>query len=259
MNRVVLTLSGSLRKPSFTEKMLDICIEGMGKDLELHKFYPHKMDIKPCTGCWTCWKKTKGQCVQKDDFQKIVDVYVRADYFLIAAPLYYFSFPATVKNVIDRFFCFLEPAQQASSRGGTEHLKRGDHHPKTVLISSCGFPEFENFDLLRSLFRRICEDMDWPHAGEILVPAAGAANAPKLFDKKLERIRQAGSQLVKDGIPPDTTKVIAQPVMPVEDYRAMCTANFSGLLGKAKAAAIVMKAINWKPPSDDHVDETSNN
>ena len=244
-----LALSGSLRKPSFTEKMLDLCLEGMGNSVEVHKFYPHKMNIGPCTSCWTCWRKTQGKCVQKDDFQQIADVYMRADYFLIAAPLYYFSFPATIKNVIDRFFCFLEPAQQPSARGGTEHPKRGGHHPKVVLISSCGFPEIENFDLLRALFCRICEDMEWHHAGEILISAAGAANVPKLFDEKLERIRQAGAELATDSISPQTTRAIAEQVMSIDDYRAMCTASFSGALGSAKAAAIAMKAMTWKPSS----------
>ncbi|HPJ71237.1 MAG TPA: flavodoxin family protein, partial [bacterium] len=107
MSTVILALSGSPRKPSFTEKLLDLCLEGMGPGLELHKFYPHRMDINPCRGCWACWTKTKGLCIQEDDFRPIAEVYARADYFLVAAPLYYFSLPATVKNVIDRFFCFL--------------------------------------------------------------------------------------------------------------------------------------------------------
>ncbi len=71
MKRVVLAISGSLRKPSFTEKMLDLCLEGMastGEEFEVHKFYPHKMKIGPCTSCWSCWgKKNPGVCVQKDD------------------------------------------------------------------------------------------------------------------------------------------------------------------------------------------------
>ena len=78
MSSVVLAISGSLRKPSFTEKMLDLCIEGMGPDLEVHKFYPHKMKIGPCTSCWSCWgRKRPGECVQKDDFEQILDVYKR--------------------------------------------------------------------------------------------------------------------------------------------------------------------------------------
>jgi hypothetical protein len=223
--------------------MLDLCIEGMGEGLDVHKFYPHKMKIGPCTSCWACWKKTGGRCIQEDDFMQIVDVYRRADYFLMAAPLYCASFPATVKNVIDRFFCFLMPAQRPSAHGGTEHPKRGNHHPQAVLISSCGFPELENFDLLREHFRWICAGMDWPRAGEILVPAAGAANIPRLFDKKLELIRQAGAELVAGSISSETTMAIAEPMMDIDDYRAMCTAAFEGAIGQGKVAAIAVRAI----------------
>jgi NAD(P)H-dependent FMN reductase len=45
--KIVLAISGSLRKTSFTEKKLDLCIEGMGEDVEVKKFYPHKMKIEP--------------------------------------------------------------------------------------------------------------------------------------------------------------------------------------------------------------------
>ena len=34
----VLAISGSMRNPSFTEKMLDLCIEGMGEGFEVQKF-----------------------------------------------------------------------------------------------------------------------------------------------------------------------------------------------------------------------------
>src|SRR5665647_2250126 len=62
---IVLALSGSLRSPSFTDKILDNLIKGMG-EVEVHKFYPHKMKIGPCTSCWSCWQgKNKGECAQK--------------------------------------------------------------------------------------------------------------------------------------------------------------------------------------------------
>ena len=245
MNNVVLAISGSLRKPSFTEKMLDLCIEGLGENLEIHKFYPHKMEIGPCTSCWSCWgKKRPGECVQEDDFEQILDVYKRADYLLLAAPLYYFDFPATVKNVIDRFFVALEPAQIESLRGFTEHPKRFGRHPKTVLISSCGFPELENFDILRRHFRVICDHMDWIWSGEILISAAGAAHAPKLFDRKYELIGKAGAELIGGKISQETTEEIAAPVMLAEDYRRMATLNFKGgMMSKVKMASIAMKAM----------------
>ncbi|HEY5975964.1 MAG TPA: flavodoxin family protein [Geobacteraceae bacterium] len=241
----MLAISGSLREPSFTEKMLDLCIEGMGDDLEVHKFYPHRMKIGPCTSCWSCWgRKSPGECVQNDDFQQILDVYRRADYFLLAAPLYVFDLPATVKNVIDRFFVVLEPAQIESPRGDTIHPKRFGRHPKAVLISSCGFPEMENFDILRRHFRIITEHMDWKWSGEILISASGAANAPRLFDRKYGLIKTAGTELVNGEISRETTEAIAAPVMPADDYRRMCTLSFEGgMMANAKIAAIAIKAI----------------
>lgn len=245
MSSVVLAISGSLREPSFTEKMLDLCIEGMGDDLEVHKFYPHRMKIGPCTSCWSCWgRKSPGECVQNDDFQQILDVYRRADYFLLAAPLYVFDLPATVKNVIDRFFVVLEPAQIESHRGDTIHPKRFGRHPKAVLISSCGFPEMENFDILRRHFRIITEHMDWKWSGEILISASGAANAPRLFDRKYGLIKTAGTELLNGEISRETTEAIAAPVMPADDYRRMCTLSFEGgMMANAKIAAIAIKAI----------------
>lgn len=243
--KMILAISGSMRNPSFTERIMDLCIEGMGEGFEVRKFYPHRLKINPCLGCWKCWEKTNpGVCVQRDDFSQILSAYKEADYILLAAPLYFFGFPATVKNVIDRFFVILEPAQYKSPRGGTEHPKRYCRHPKVVLISSCGFPEMENFDLLKQHFRKICTELGWNRGGEILVPGAGTANAPRLFDRKYGLIRQAGEELAVGEIRAETTQRIASPVMPHEDYRKMCTAGFRGdTLGRLICVLIAMKAM----------------
>ncbi len=230
--KTVLAISGSHRSPSFTEKMLDLCIQGMGDEVEVHKFYPHKMKIGPCTSCWSCWVKTPGECSQKDDFRKILDVYKRADFYLLAFPLYFFGFPATVKNVIDRFFIMLEPTQYESERGTTDHPKRYDRHPKAVMISSCGFPEMENFDLVRQHFQKICAASEWPWGGEILISAAGMANAPNLFDEKYELIKKAGSLLIDGVIDKELSAKIAAPVVDAKEYRAMVSAFFSGGIKK---------------------------
>ena len=241
----VLAISGSMRNPSFTEKIMDLCIEGMGEGFEVQKFYPHRMKIGPCLGCWACWKKTSpGACVQKDDFVQILNAYKEADYLLLAAPLYFFGLPATVKNVIDRLFVILEPGQYESPRGGTVHPKRYDRHPKAVLISSCGFPELGNFDLLRQHFMKICHELDWEWAGEVLVPAAGSANVPGLFDAKYDLIRDAGAELVAGPIRKATTAKMAEVMMPDSDYRKMCTANFrGGLVGNLTRILIGIKAM----------------
>jgi hypothetical protein len=153
--------------------------------------------------------------------------------------------PAMVKNVLDRFFILLEPGQVTNAEGRTGHPTRFGRSPQTVLISSCGFPEIDNFDLLRTHFRKICHGFGWNWAVEILVSAAGAANVPKLFDRKYELIMSAGADLRTGAIHEQTTRAIAAPAIAAEDYRRMATAAFSGLLGQARATAIGIKAA-WK-------------
>ncbi|MCF7792318.1 MAG: flavodoxin family protein [Victivallales bacterium] len=248
MSKVILAISGSPRQKSLTEKMLDRCIEGLGEENKVYKFYPDKMNIEPCKGCMSCWKKNKGKCIHNDDFKKILQVYMRADYLLLAAPLYFSLFPGPLKNVIDRFFVLIDPEQRAGREGGTEHPVKGDRHPKTVLISSCGFPEIENFDLLRLFFRKLCKGMHWEHSGEILIPGAGAAGTSKLFNRKFELIKIAGAELLEGSVSKETTAAVARPVMSDSDYRSMCTAKFKGRLGKVKAAFIAIKAAYMKKP-----------
>lgn len=243
----VLAISGSHRNPSFTEKMLDTLLSGLSES-EVHKFYPHKMNIGPCTSCWSCWHgKNKGECIQKDDFQLIYDVYKRCDYFIIAAPVYVFGYPASVKNVIDRFFVNLEPTQKEMDDGVTNHPQRFSPDAKGVLISSCGFPDMENFSLISQHFRKWMQHGGLTWAGEVLIPAAGAANVPRLFNDNFDAIKQAGRELVEDIISQETMDRISDVPISKEDYREMTNASFrGGITGRAKATAIGIKAIREK-------------
>ena len=183
--------------------------------------------------------------MQKDDFEQILEAYKQADCLLWAFPLYVFDMPATVKNIVDRLFISLEPAQQQGPNGLTEHPKRFGRKRQAVLISSCGFPEIENFDLLRKHFHLICQHLDWQWAGEVLISASGAANIPQLFDTKYELIKKAGAELVNGGISSETSKAIGAAVIEAEDYRQLATAYFQGgISGQIKQMSIGMKAIH---------------
>ena len=243
----VLAISGSLRSPSFTEKMLESLLEGMG-EVEVHKFYPHKMKIGPCTSCWSCWQgKNKGECVQKDDFQSIYDVYKKCDYFIIAAPVYVFGFPATVKNVMDRFFVNMESSQILMDNGITNHPQRYTPKAKGVLVSSCGFPDMENFTLMSEHFKKFMLHIGLTWAGEILIPSAGAANIPHLLDDNIEAVRKAGAELVNGTISPETMHLVSDVPISKNDYREMTTASFKGgLTGRAKTITIGIKAMRAK-------------
>jgi len=227
--------------------MLDTLLKGID-EAEVHKFYPHKMTIEPCTSCWSCWRgKTQGECSQKDDFQSIYDVYKKCDYFIIASPVYFFGFPATVKNVIDRFFVNMESSQILMDDGTTNHPQRYSPKAKGILVSSCGFPDMENFTLMSQHFKKFLKHLGLTWAGEILVPSAGAASVPHLFDETFEAIVKAGAELADGGISNELMQTISDVPISKKDYMDMVNASFKGgITGRAKAIAIGIKALRSK-------------
>jgi len=84
--------------------------------------------------------------------------------------------------------------------------------------------------------------MEWRQSGDILISAAGLANAPVFFDRKYELIRKAGAELIKGDISQETMKEISAPVMSAEDYRRITTLNFTG--GPDAEAEIIAIAMN---------------
>ena len=208
MSEVVLAISGSLRTPSITDSMLDLCVAGMGPHLEVHKVHPDQMRIGRCSGCGVCGDTDPaGACVLKDDFPHLQSVCMRADFILLATPPYAFGLPASVQHTIDRLCATLKSAPSP-------------RHPKAVLISACGLPDMERFDPLRQSVRMIAQQLGWAWAGEILLPGSGVADASGLCDGTRELIRRAGAELRTGAISHRTTDAIACSDMHLEATRS---------------------------------------
>ena len=204
MSEVVLAISGSLRTPSLTDSMLDLCVAGMGPHLEVHKVHPHQMRIGRCSGCGVCGDTDPaGACVLKDDFPHLQSVCVRADFIFLATPPYAFGLPVSVQHTIDRLYFTMKSA-------------RSSHRPKAVLISACGLPGMERFDLMRRSFRSVAQRLDWTWAGEILLPASSPGHASGLCDGARELIRRAGGELRAGALSRQTTDAIASSDSVVE-------------------------------------------
>jgi multimeric flavodoxin WrbA len=59
--------------------------------------------FNPCVGCFRCVEeKSLGECVIKDDFQHLRDLWLKADVILYSVPVYHVGIPGQVKCFIDR-------------------------------------------------------------------------------------------------------------------------------------------------------------
>ncbi len=203
----VLALNGSPRmKASSTYHMLTPILEGMeaaGAETEL--IHVRKLDLEACIGCYTCWVRTPGECIHKDKDSMVgaMESYNTADLVIFGTPLYHFSMSGIMKTFIDRTLPRYEPwlVPHASAPNMTGHPERYHYPKKTLLVSPCGFPEFENFEALVHTFKFMAEMENIEYVGEILRPAAEALSRRSLqglFTSYYDTLRQAGEEIIRE-------------------------------------------------------------
>ena len=65
--------------------------------------------INRCIGCFGCWIKTPGECVIKDDYNKISEKIASCDELVIISECKYGMYSPFVKNIIDRSISYVHP------------------------------------------------------------------------------------------------------------------------------------------------------
>ena len=70
-----------------------------------------KMKIGGCLACEYCHGKGEGQCVQKDDMEKVMPAYKDCDMIVFASPIYYFDMTAQLSAAIQRVYAIGKPTK----------------------------------------------------------------------------------------------------------------------------------------------------
>ena len=105
----VLVILGSPRKKGNSSTLADRISRGAkSAGAEVETLFLQDLKISPCRGCDTCQKHNSKGCAIKDDMQQIYPKLIRADAWVIASPVYWFTMSAQTKIFMDR--CYALPA-----------------------------------------------------------------------------------------------------------------------------------------------------
>lgn len=125
MAKNVLILMGSPRKKGNTSILCDEFARGAeeaGNTVE--KIDVAAKKINGCLGCNGC-QRNGGTCVQKDDMTEIYEKILAADVVVLASPIYYYTWTAQLKVVIDRTYAMLATM----------------HNKTFYMVSTCASPD----------------------------------------------------------------------------------------------------------------------
>ncbi len=119
------------------------------------RFTLRDLEIKPCTGCFTCWHTTPGRCRRRDDMEKLYPAVLGADVTVWASPLVWGNVSALTKIVQDRIIPLLHPFFEMVN-GECHHRRR---YPKNIDMGLIVGPErddtAEDLAIVRRLHERL--------------------------------------------------------------------------------------------------------
>ena len=202
----VLVLNGSPRREkSCTIRVAHKFVEGMKKavDCSVEEINISDCKITPCLGCLSCWGRTEGECVIKnDDIPMLKQKIMEADVIIESYPLYFFGMPGTMKVFTDRMLSMMCTYEgQAPVVGQPFHGIRGDMSGKRfIIISTCGYAQTDLiYDSLLKEYDCIC-GADNYYA--LLCPQGKTLSVPELWERMdiyLEKYVDAGAELAATG------------------------------------------------------------
>lgn len=227
----VLILNGSPRgKEGNTAKLVDNFVTGLKRgnsDFIFENIQLKDKDIKNCTGCFACWKEKSGECVYDDDMQNLLPKYIDADLMIWATPLYHYGMTSIMKRFVERTLPINKPKIIEKEDTYTHPQRYDMKNRKNILISTCGFPDHSNFDLLIQQFEKITGD----NLDEKICSVMGELLSIKILQDEiswyLDAVERAGEEFAQEGaISDNTKKTLNKKLVPVEDFIEMANASW---------------------------------
>ena len=162
MGKKIVVITGSPRKNGNSFAMTNAFIEAAEKKgHKVTRFDAPLTSVGGCHACETCYKTGKA-CSFDDDFNKIAPSILEADAVVFTTPVYWYSFPAQIKGVIDRLFSFCVAGKDVANK-------------ECALITCCEEHDMSVMDGVRIPYERTAALLKWKSVGEVLIP--GVLNA----------------------------------------------------------------------------------
>jgi hypothetical protein len=179
----------------------------------------------------------------------LLERFVQADLVVFGTPLYHYHMSGLMKNFIDRTLPSFEPwlVEDPGHPGKSGHPDRYPRDRTMLLVSPCGFPEFDHFAPLVQYFQFFAQKLGWRYLGEILRAAGESlseAQYQETFIWYYNLVRQAGEQLIRQGrITPEVQAGLRQDLFPggPEAFRNEANRYWSETMAKF--------GLTGKPPS----------
>jgi len=99
---------------------------------EVEVFTLRKMRLAHCLGCFNCWIKTPGMCVESDAGREVAKAVIRSDATVLFTPVTFGGYSPELKKMMDHFIQLISPLFEIE-HGEMHHPPRYDRRPRLMV------------------------------------------------------------------------------------------------------------------------------
>ena len=198
MGRKVVAIVGSYRKGGTVDTAVQAILEGAReRGAETRTIYLTEQHIEFCQNCRRCTQAPglqRGQCVQQDDLQSILDAVEAADAVVLGSPVNCWNLTAIFRRFMERLVgAAYWPWGQAAPKPRETQFAR-----KAVLVASSAAPGFciPIFTGAARALRVTAKMLGAETVGKLWIGLSAQTPKPELPARTLERARRIGRRLV---------------------------------------------------------------
>jgi hypothetical protein len=100
---------------------------------QVRTFALREMKLAHCLGCFNCWVKTPGMCVEGDAGREIAKAVIRSNVAVFFTPVTFGGYSPELKKIFERFIPLISPFFQMD-HGEVHHTPRYMQRPRLVMI-----------------------------------------------------------------------------------------------------------------------------
>jgi hypothetical protein len=155
MNVIFLKGSPAAGQDPLSNRAAAAVMAGMkARNWQVKAFALAGMDIRACRGCFSCWAKTPGICVIKNDDQELIlRAWAEADLIALLTPVTFGGYSPELKKAMDRIIPVLLPFF-IKIRGETHHPQRYPRRRRLLAIGTQKQKDDDSENVFRRLVRR---------------------------------------------------------------------------------------------------------
>ena len=183
MKKIVL-LTASPRTKGNSNAMAEAFSQAVSEQgAELVRIDAAHSGVKGCIACDNCFKNGRPCCFD-DGFNHIMEEILSADAIAFASPVYWYTFPAGIKAIIDKFYSLCVAGKDLSGK-------------KCVLMSCCEDDDIQAFEGLVFSYKSSMGLLKCEDVGQLLVKNVHKPDTILATDA-LEKARELAHKLLAD-------------------------------------------------------------